>query len=64
MGFLAPKTPEIQKPPKQAPDVKMEDESVQQAGKDTRRRLAAQSGRNRTVTSMRGSSGYKTVTGI
>ena len=62
---LSSKTPDIKPPPKAAPAVTPEDESVKGAGDAERRRLAAMAGRNQTVQSQRaGSSGYKTVLGV
>lgn len=49
------KQPDIKPIPKSAPITKSEDESVQSAGNDELRRLRAMAGRNKTVTSQRGS---------
>ena len=47
--------PDIKPIPKPAPLPKAEDEAVKSAGDDERRRIAAMMGRQKTVTSDRGS---------
>lgn len=56
--------PKLKPPPKEAPRVTPEDESIKTAGDAERRRLAAMAGRNKTVQSSRAASGYKNVLGV
>lgn len=64
MGLESQSTPKLKPPPKAAPKVTPEDDSVKGSGDAERRRLAAMTGRNQTVKSTRSSSGYKTVLGV